>query len=456
MIVAYRYALNPTPRQERALRAHAGAVRVAFNWGLARIKANLDQREAERGYTIPDTQLTPSVRWSLYSLRKDWNQAKHDIAPWWDECSKEAYNTGLDNLVRALTNWADSRSGKRKGKPMGFPKFRSRHKSKQSIRFTTGTIRCDHTHATLPRLGRIRLHETPTGLMSAVDSGGRIRSATVRLDAGRWMVSYSVEQADTCRPTPRQPRSVVGVDLGIKTLAVLSTGEQVENPRNLKAAERKIRRLSRSLSRKVGPDRRTRRKPSSRWKRASSALAAVHAKVAHRRREHQHKLTTRLTAQHGVIVVEDLNVAGMVRNRRLAKAISDCGFAEIRRQLAYKAQWCGGTLVVVNRFYPSSKTCSNCGEVKAKLTLSERAYLCAACGATMDRDHNAALNIAAEGVRILAASGADRRNGRGADQRTRASGQVAEKRQPGTPQVGQTGTVVQQRTTADHELTSAH
>src|ERR1019366_1050148 len=137
-ILAYRFAMDPTPAQERALRSHAGAARVAFNWALARVKANLGQREAEKSYGITGDDLTPSISWSLYSLRKDWNTAKGEFAPWWAECSKEAFNTGLDQLARALGNWGDSRKGKRKGRAMGFPRFKSKRKARPSIRFTTG------------------------------------------------------------------------------------------------------------------------------------------------------------------------------------------------------------------------------------------------------------------------------------------------------------------------------
>ena len=128
-VLAYRFALDPTPAQERALRSHAGAARVAFNWGLARVKANLSQREAEKSYGITGDDLTPSLSWSLHSLRKDWNAAKAQLAPWWAECSKEASNTGLDQLARALTNWAGSRKGKRKGRPVGFPRFKAKRKA---------------------------------------------------------------------------------------------------------------------------------------------------------------------------------------------------------------------------------------------------------------------------------------------------------------------------------------
>jgi putative transposase len=216
-MLAYRYALDPTPAQERALRSHAGAARVAFNWGLARVKANLAQREAEWSYGIAEADLTPSLSWSLYSLRKDWNAAKDQVAPWWAQCSKEAFNTGLDQLARALKNWGDARKGKRKGKAAGFPRLRSKRKARLSVRFTTGAVRCEVTHAVLPRLGRIKLHER------AATGGARILSATVRHERGRWFVSFTAEQAVT-RPAPRRPDAVAGVDLGIKTLAVVATG----------------------------------------------------------------------------------------------------------------------------------------------------------------------------------------------------------------------------------------
>ncbi|HEX3964294.1 MAG TPA: helix-turn-helix domain-containing protein, partial [Trebonia sp.] len=158
-LLAYRFALDPSPAQERALRSHAGAARVAFNWGLARVKANLGQRDAEKSYGISGDGLTPSLSWSLYSLRKDWNAAKDAVAPWWAGCSKEAFNTGLDQLARALGNWDDSRHGKRKGRPVGFPRFKSKRRARPSIRFTTGALRCETRHAVLPRIGRVKLHE---------------------------------------------------------------------------------------------------------------------------------------------------------------------------------------------------------------------------------------------------------------------------------------------------------
>jgi IS605 OrfB family transposase len=356
-LLAYRFALDPSPAQERALRSHAGAARVAFNWGLARVKANLGQREAEKSYGITGDDLTPSLSWSLYSLRKEWNAAKDMVAPWWPECSKEAFSTGLDQLARALKNWGDSRNGKRKGKCAGFPRFRSKRKERPSVRFTTGSFRCEARHAVLPRIGRVKLHEDGRRLAGLVAAGSaRVLSVTVRFERGRWFASFSVE-AEVSRPVPRLPGAVVGVDLGIKTLAVLSTGEEVLNPRRMSGALRKLRRLSRAVSRRQGPDRRTGQHPSGRWQRASHALGRAHGRVADQREDGLHKLTTRLAAEYGTIVIEDLNAAGMMRNGRVARHVADASFGELRRQVEYKTAWHGGRTIVADRWYPSSKAC---------------------------------------------------------------------------------------------------
>ncbi|WUF29846.1 transposase [Kribbella sp. NBC_00482] len=192
------------------------------------------------------------------------------------------------------------------------------------------------------------------------------------------------------------------------------------------------------MSRRVGPDRRTGQVPSNRWKRANAHRNRVHHTVAYQRADALHKLTTSIAREYGTVVVEDLNVAGMLKNKRLARRIGDAGFGEIRRQLAYKTQWNGGRLIVADRWFPSSKTCSGCGVVKAKLLLSERVYRCELCGLVMDRDENAARNLAALAV---AASGAETLNGRGADQKTRVTGRVAAKRLPGSGEC-ETGTAL--------------
>jgi transposase len=283
---AYRFALDPTPSQVRDLSRHCGAARVAFNWGLARVKANLGQREAERSYGIDGDGLTPAVGWSAYALRKDWNQAKNDVAPWWAQCSKEAYAAGLAQLATALKNWSDSRQGKRAGRPIGFPRFKTKRCTIPSTKFTTGTIRLesDRTHVTLPRLGTVKTHESTRKLQRRIANGtARILSATVRLESGRWFVAFTVEIQRAAK-RPMRPDAVVGVDLGIKTLAVFSDDRPpVANPKHLKAASKKLRRTSRSVSRKQAPDWRTGQKASNRWLRANEQRNRVHHRVKHLR-----------------------------------------------------------------------------------------------------------------------------------------------------------------------------
>jgi putative transposase len=244
-------------------------------------------------------------------------------------------------------------------------------------------------------------------------------SATVRVEGGRWFACFTVQVQRTVR-APARPDATVGVDLGIKTLATFSDGRPPAlNPKHYDAARRKLARLSRAVSRKQGPDRRTGRQASHRWRRANAARNRLHRRVRNLRRDAIHKLTTGLAREYGSIVVEDLNVAGMVKNRRLARVISDAGFGEIRRQLTYKTTWNGGTLIVADRWYPSSKTCSRCGVVKTKLRLSERTCTCTTCGLVIDRDLNAASNLASLVKRVVAGSGPETQNGRRADRKTR-------------------------------------
>jgi putative transposase len=396
VIQAYRFVLDPNEPQAVRLRSHCGGQRFAYNWGLAVVKANLGQREAERSYGVPEGELTPRVNWSAYSLRKNFNRAKYEVAPWWGENSKEAYSSGLANLATGLGNWSDSQRGTRQGRKVRFPRFKSK-RGRWSCRFTTGAFGLaaeDRRHVKLPVVGTVRTCESTRKLARHVEAGrARIRSATVSYRAGRWYASLSVdiERAD---PAPTRPDSTVGVDLGVRHLAVLSTGETIDNPKHLEVAQRELRRLARQASRRVGPDQRTKQKPSTRWRKTQARIARLHTAVANARADGLHKLTTRLTSEFGTIVVEDLNVAGMLRNRRLARAISGVGMGELRRQIAYKTTWRGGHVHVANRWYPSSKTCSACGVVKAKLRLSERTFTCDSCAMSMDRDLNAARNLA--------------------------------------------------------------
>jgi len=463
---AFRFELDPTNAARSALASHCGASRYAFNWGLHLVE---DQLEATRtlrvlavrqGASLEEAtrwarQLTGPVPWSLPALRRAWNATKHEVAPWWAENSKEAYSAGLDGLARALRNWSKGRQGERAGHP-GFPKAKKKG-HRPSCRFTTGSIGVvDDRHVKLPRIGRVRTKEQTTKIGGVLDARrGRICSATISEEAGRWFVSFTCEVERHDDPG-RLPDAVVGVDVGVKHLGVLSTAEVVENPKALGRYGRRMARLSRELARRELGSRRRRR--------TKAKLARCHAKVANTRRDAIHKLTSGLASSYGTVVIEDLNVAGMTAAPRpvpdhagghgpnarrskagLNRAILDASPGEVRRQLVYKLAWHGGTLVVADRFFASSKLCSSCGAVKAKLHLDERTYRCENCGLVVDRDLNAALNLAAYGRRALsvAGSGPETRNARGgAHRRLRSDAPV--KREDGTGEPDKTVTAPSQ------------
>jgi putative transposase len=453
VLQAYRFALDPNNAQTADLGRHAGARRFAFNWGLAFVKAALAQREAEESYGLSGDDLTP-VPWTLPALRLRWNQVKGEIAPWWGECSKEAFSAGLADLANALKNFTDSRTGKRKGRKVAFPRFKKRGKARDSFRYTTGSYGPDgDRHVKLPRIGRVKVHEPMGALTSRLAAGrARLLGATVSRTAGRWYVSFTVEvERDIpAESTARQVGGgVIGVDLGVKHLAVLSTGEKIPNPKHLAKAEKKLRRTSRAYARS---------QPGSRGRAELAAtLAKQHAHTANQRRDGLHKLTTELARTHHTVVIEDLHVAGMVKNHALAKAVSDVGMGELRRQLEYKCGrwvrdpktkadvyvpgWHGADLHVADRWYPSSRTCSGCGWRNPSLTLSDRTFACKKCGLLIDRDENAAVNLARLVDREYTG---DVKTARGADCKTKvpagpARRRVAVKREPGTAPVGQTG-----------------
>jgi putative transposase len=386
---AYRFALDPTRRQQGALASHVGGARFAYNWGLELVKRRMDERAAGKDVEVP---------WTLPALRREWNRAKATVAPWWAENSKEAYGSGLDALASGLRNWANSKQGRRVGARVGFPRHKRKDRGRQACRFSTGAIRveADRHHVTLPRLGCLKTHESTRKLARRLEQGtARILAATISQQAGRWFVSLTCEVQRPQR-RPRRPAASIGVDVGIRYLAVLSSGEPVPNPRPLAAELRKLRRMSRQLARQQGPRAPdgTLRPPSRGWRKTQRNLVRRHAHAANLRAEALHQLTTRLAAEYGTVVVERLNVAGMIRNRRLARAITDSGMGQVRRLLGYKCPWAGGRLVEAGTFFASSKTCSGCGTVKAKLSLAERTFRCQACGLVVDRDVNAARNLA--------------------------------------------------------------
>ncbi|WP_433381746.1 IS607 family element RNA-guided endonuclease TnpB [Streptosporangium sp. CA-115845] len=299
-------------------------------------------------------------------------------------------------------------------------------------------VEADRRHITLPRLGMIRTCESTRKLARHLERGtGRILSATVRCEGGRWFVAFTCE-IDRIERTPTRPDAVVGVDLGVGNLAVLSTGRVIDNPTHHRTALRRLRRLNKQLARRTGPRAPDggRQESSRRWRQTKVALGRAHARVANRRRDGLHKLTTRLAGTYGTIVVENLNVSGMPANRRLARTVADTGMGEVRRQLTYKTGWSGGRLVVADRWYPSSKTCSGCGVVKAKLPLSERTYECTGCGLVLDRDLNAARNLAALVADVAQSRGETINARRGAVGPGIRAGHAPMKREPrqrGTP-----------------------
>ena len=414
VLQAYRYAVDSSPATESALRSHVGARRFAFNWGLALVKGRLDARRRGEPVTIP---------WTMRALRHEWNREKAVVAPWWRENSKEAYNAGFEGLANGLQAYFDSRGGKRCGRHVGFPAVKKRGRGRQSVRFTTGAIKViDRTHIRLPRIGLLRTHEHTTPLLKKLESGtARILSATASLDGDRWHVSFTCQvEREVGQPT--RPQDGIGADAGLRG-TVLSSGEVISSPRPLRPALKKIARLSRELAR--------RKQGSQGWRETKAKLRRAHARVRHIREDATHKLTRRLATSYGTVVAEHLGVSAMMRAPQLGRAVADAGLAEMRRQLTYKCAWYGSRFVAAPRQFPSSKTCSHCGAVKATLPLWERVFRCEACGVVMDRDFNAAKNLAALAAQghHVAGSGPETQNARGRDVSPDAVGQTRMKRE---------------------------
>ena len=389
---AVKVRLDPTPRQGRLMASHAGAARFAYNAGLAHVKEALENGE--------------SPEWSHYGLLRWWNANKDELAVnrdtgvvWWSQNSKESYSGGLRDLALGFSNWSKSRKGQRKGKRVGFPKFKSKNTTMRfaySTGFTAPTAN-DPYGLKLPRIGRVHCMENVHERIS----GARLIRITVSRRSGGWYASLTVEREPTVTAAPKG--GAVGIDLGVKNLATLSDGVVIPNPRALGTRLKALRKAQQALSRKVNG--------SVRREKAKKRVARLHARVADVRADAIRKVTAMIAGNYSVVCVEDLNVAGMVKNHHLARSVADASLGEFRRQLEYKAARTGAVLRVVDRWYPSSKTCSNCGAVKAKLPLSERVFHCDACGASIDRDLNAAINIQ------VAGSAPETLNARGGDVR---------------------------------------
>jgi putative transposase len=348
-----------------ALAKHIGAARFAYNWGLARLKEALEQ-----GRPLP----------SAIQLHKEWNRWKRENAPWWVEVSKCAPQEAFRDLERAVRNWQEGRAN--------FPRFKRKKSLDDNKARLTGSIQVTPRHVKLPRIGKVRTKERTDKLLELIQAGkARILSATISREADRWFLSLTcvVERPDPEPREVRSPEDIVGVDLGLESFITLSDGTKVEAPKPLKKAMRLLERRSRQLSRK--------QKFSQNFRKASLRLARLHRRVRNIRRDFLHKLTTWLAKTKPVIVVESLNVQGLSQNGNLSQAIYDASWGMFRRMLEYKCQWYGAKLIVVPQDFPSTKACSNCGEIGPPLPLSQRVFRCEACGLEIDRDWNAALNL---------------------------------------------------------------
>jgi putative transposase len=424
---AYRFALAPNPEQERFLSACASAARFFYNWALGLVETRLRLRRVY-GPSV-------AVPWSYKELCSEFAKIKDAVAPWRSEVVVGSQQAGLEALGAGLQRFLD---GRRRGRRVGFPRYRRKGRCRESVIFQRPRIVDARRVEFDRRLGPIRSRERFTKLLRLLerDPNARIKRATVQRRGSKWYVSFTVVRSPK-RRWARRPHAVVRVDVGLRQLATLSTGAQVENLRPLQVSLRKLRRLQRSLDRQrrannpgnyrpdgtVKPGRREWVK-SKRMLRTEAAVRRLHERVANVRREQAHRLSTMLTREYGLIAVETLNIAGMKANRRLARHISDAGWGLALAQLKYKTAWAGSILESADRFYPSSKICSGCGTVKAKLSLSERVFDCEACGLSLERDENAARNLARLALAVaqakegstplVAATGAETRNARGA------------------------------------------
>jgi putative transposase len=370
----YQAELDLNNEQVTLARKHCGAARWAYNYGLRRKQEAY--KAGEKTPYAPD-------------LHREINALKKTEMPWMYEVSKCAPQEALRDLDRAFKDFFRKvklkKQGKWKGR-CGYPKWKSKKKAIGGARFT-GSIHVYPDTIQLPRLGLLRLKEHNYLPMNV-----KIGSATISEKAGRWYVSICVHE-EQAEPRP-STGEVIGVDLGMKMLAVVSDGRTFDNPKALRKKLNKLKRTSRWHTRK--------RKGSQNRQKAKARLARMHARIANVRKDSLHKATSALVARTkpvtlrpAVIVLEDLHVSGMLKNRRLSRAIADVGMYEFRRQIEYKAAFAGVRVKIVSRWYPSSKTCSVCGWHHEDLTLAERVFCCQQCGMVIDRDENAALNLAA-------------------------------------------------------------
>ena len=367
---AYKVEFKPNNKQRALLEKSVGVARFAYNWGL---------NERIELYNAEKKSLTAIDQHKILCSKK-----KTEF-PWMYEVSKMAPQEALRDLDVAFKNFF---RGIKKGQKVGFPKFKSKHKSKSSFKINFNFY-VTNSEVNIPKIGRVKLKEK--GYITTKDV--KINSMTVSKDVDRWFISVQVEQDI---PEPKRIESVLGVDVGIKTLATCSNGEVFENNKFLKKSKKRLAHAQRNLARKKF-DKETKKSSNNRNK-AKLKVQKIHRKIRNQRLDAIHKMTSSLAkTKPRYIVLEDLNVKGMMKNHKLAGAISDASFYEIKRQLTYKTAWFGGAIIEVDRFFPSSKMCSVCGCLKENLTLQDRTYNCE-CGLIIDRDLNAAFNLEKYGL----------------------------------------------------------
>ncbi len=363
---AYKYRCYPTPEQAGQLNRTFGSVRYVYNRALA---------ERSRAWTQEHKRVTFAETCRMLTAWKN----DPDTA-WLYEVSNVALQQGLQHLQHAYVNfWA---------KRARYPGFKSKRKSRASATFTTSGFRYRDGQVWLAKLS------APLAIVWSrpLPEGAEPSTVTVSRDAaGRWHISILADCPAGALPPAT---TAVGIDAGITSLVTLSTGEKVTNPRHERRDRARLALAQRRMANK--------QKGSANRARARVKVARVHARITDRRRDHLHKLSTRIIRENQTVIIEDLPVRNMVRHHSLARAISDAAWAELRRQLEYKADWYGRTVIAVDRFYPSSKTCSACGVITAKMPLNIREWKCAACGVRHDRDVNAAKVLCAAGLAVQA------------------------------------------------------
>ena len=368
---SHRIALRPTPEQETAFGQHAGYARFAYNWAVGEFKAGLDVGE-----------------WlSEKTLRPRWTEVKRLIAPWARALPQNPAKYAIIDLGQASDAWGAwrkaVRAGKKPGRRRGFPRFK-RRKHEQGFRADNGpdTVPVAGKAVILPRTGQVAMVEE-------LRFGGSIREVAINRTAGTWFASLCLEDGQPVPPVKDGP--TIGVDVGVGTLAVCSNGLKVENPKALKGALRRLRQVDKAIARSRTAHGRSNH--SNRRERLYAKRRKVHARIVQVRNDNHHKATTAIAKCAGRVVVETLNVAGMLRNRRLARSIADAGMAGFLAKLEYKCAWYGAEFAKADRWFPSSKLCAHCGWHNGDLSLSDRQWCCGSCGALNERDANAALNL---------------------------------------------------------------